>query len=463
MSEDTFDSEEAIAEFKALMRDPAARQAFVEIKATKEREGVRMRYEHVMKAVFGSPWAIREEYLAVIVDIVLFRAAGGRLEAEEIEQRIGARRRTPSPAGPAGVAVVPLHGVIIPKAGGLAEISGGTSIERFRASFREAMASPDTSSVVLDIDSPGGMVDQVPEMAAEIRAARGSKPIVAMANTEAASAAYWLGSQADEFVVTKSARVGSIGVLTAHEDQSKQEEIKGLKTTLISAGKFKTEGNPFAPLSDEARSHLQAMVNDYYGMFVSDVARGRGVSVGTVREGFGQGRVLGVREALAEGMVDRMASLEEVVGGLLSAQRPTATGVVHLYGGLRMNPETEEFAAAVDNSAWDGNRAMGECETASDYRSICAGEHSVGDPGERQHWALPHHYLSKVPSPNAAGVRNALARLPQTQDLTNRQRAQSHLDAHMREINPEALSEDTPTSGTDEILRFEAQLEALSE
>jgi HK97 family phage prohead protease len=91
--------------------------------------------------------------------------------------------------------------------------------------------------------------------------------------------------------------------------------------------------------------------------------------------------------------------------------------------------------AEVDQSAWDGNRAMGACSSASDYRSICAGEHTTGEPDERQHWALPHHYLGK--GPNAAGVRNALSRLPQTQNLKNRDGAQRHLEAHMSQINPE--------------------------
>jgi hypothetical protein len=95
---------------------------------------------------------------------------------------------------------------------------------------------------------------------------------------------------------------------------------------------------------------------------------------------------------------------------------------------------------AVDGSAWDGNRAMGQCSSASDYRSICAGVRSVGDPDERQHWALPHHYLGK--GPNASGVRNALSRLPQTQGLSNKSGAQSHLNGHMREVSPQKSVEE---------------------
>lgn len=319
---DIFDSTEALEEFKSLMSDPAARQAFVELKAEKAESGTRARYSHILKLVAETPWAIRPEMLGVIVDLIAFRVEGGRFSSEEIAERIGAARRTA--VAPKGVAVLPLHGVIVPKASMFSEISGATSIEGFRGMFRQAMAAEDVSSIVLDVDSPGGMVEGVTEMASEIRSARGKKPIVAVANLEANSAAYWLASQADELVVSQSSRVGSIGVYTAHEDRSVQGEQQGVKTTLISAGKFKAEGNPFQPLSEEGLAHMQGLVDNYYGMFTHDVAKGCGVSVNTVREGFGQGRTLSAKDAIAEGMAERMGSLESVVGSLLQSTQPTA-------------------------------------------------------------------------------------------------------------------------------------------
>ena len=330
MSEDIFDPDPGVQEeFRSYMADPSARAAFVEVKARKAEQGARVRYQHILKLVSETPWAIRPNVLGVIVDLLAFRAEGGRLEPSEIAERIGAARQGP-PSGQGGVAILPLHGVIVPKAGLMSDVSGASSIEKFRSMFRQAMASSEVSAIVMDVDSPGGMVDQVPEMAAEIRASRGPKPIVAIANTEMSSAAYWLGAQADQLVVSKSARVGSIGVFTAHEDRSKEEEIAGIKTTLISAGKYKTEGNPFAPLSAEAKSTLQGLVDDYYGMFVSDVAKGRGVNVADVREGFGQGRVVGARDALTQGMADEAGSLEGIVGALLRQQAVGSRAASHL-------------------------------------------------------------------------------------------------------------------------------------
>jgi len=321
-----FESTEALDEFKALMSDPAARQAFVELKAEKAESGTRRRYSHILKVVGETPWAIRRSMLAVIIDILAFRAEGGRLTAEEIEERIGARRQ--APPQPSGVAVIPVHGVITPRASMFSEMSGATSIEGLRSMFRQAMGTKDVGAVVFDVDSPGGMTDQVPEMAAEIRSARGKKPMIAVAHTLMASAAYWLASQADEVVASKSALVGSIGVFTAHEDRSGEGEQKGIKTELISAGKHKTDGNPFEPLSDDGRATMQRLVDEFYGMFVGDVAKGRGVSVDAVRNGFGEGRLLGSKDAVSEGLVDRVGSLEDSIGTMLQATRPAALGDV---------------------------------------------------------------------------------------------------------------------------------------
>lgn len=484
MSEELFDSTDAVAEFQAMMQDPAARQAFVELKAERARDGTRARYSHIVRLVAETPWAITRPMLAVIIDLLAFRVAGGRLDPEEINARIGGLGRA-APATPPGVAVLPLHGVIVPRADAFSQMSGGTSIDKFRGMFREAVAAADVSGIVLDVDSPGGMVDGVPEMAAEMRAARGSKPIVAVANTEMASGAYWLASQADQIVVSKSARVGSIGVYTAHEDRSAEEAAQGVKTTLISAGKYKTEGNPFEPLTDEARAHLQTMVDEYYGMFVSDVAKGRGANVSDVRGGFGEGHVVGARDALKNGMADRVGTVESVVGEMLT--RPVAAAALtsstasmtfsNPNAALTADPGSAvqlgtvsipimgsvdvsgaEFEAAVDSSAWDGNRAMTECKSAADYKQICAGEHTVGQPTERQHWALPHHYLGQ--GPNAAGTQAALQNLPRTQNLSNKAAAQTHLETHMAEINPDY----TPSGASnDEMLQASAELALLAE
>lgn len=323
MTETIFDSEREAAEFTALMQDPAARQAFVELKAEKARHGAARSYTHVLKAVGEMPWAITPGMLGVIVDVLAFRVQGGRFTAEEIEARVAGRRRQQT-QGQEGVAVLGLQGTIMPKGDVMTEMSGGTSLESFRANFRQAMSARDIGAIVLDVDSPGGLVNGIPEMAGEIRAARATKPIIAVANTTMASGAFWLAAQADEIVVSRSSQVGSVGVVTVHEDHSQEMANEGVKPTLISAGKFKTEGNPFEPLSDEAKAHMQGRVNAFNAMFEADLAKGRRLNVDKVRSQFGEGRMAMAQEAIDAGMADRIGSLDEVISDLLMRQSQPA-------------------------------------------------------------------------------------------------------------------------------------------
>lgn len=281
------------------------------------------RYAHLIDYVKGQPWAILPETALVIQDLLRLRASGLALTEEEIQARIGAREK-PVARQEGSIAVVPVFGVVAHRMNLFTEISGGTSTEKLTAQIRQLVDDPAVSAIVLDVNSPGGGVFGLTELAEEMRAARGKKRIVAIANALMASAAYWIGASADELVVTPSGQVGSIGVFSMHEDHSKLLAAEGIAVTLIQAGKFKTEGNPFEPLTDEARAAIQAQVDRYYGLFTADVAKGRRVDVETVRSGFGQGRVVSAKEALKAGMVDRVATLDEVLSDL-AAGKPSET------------------------------------------------------------------------------------------------------------------------------------------
>jgi signal peptide peptidase SppA len=273
------------------------------------------KYAHILQAVYDRPWAILPSTLALIVDVLQFRAAGGMLSEDEIEARISAARNGPRNGSrrDVNVDVIGIYGPISGRQNLMSASSGGTSIEGITQAFRASLADPEVDSIVLEFDSPGGTVDGVAELAAEIRDARGRKPIVAHANTGAYSASYWLASAADEIVVTPSGAVGSVGVFTAHQDLSKAAEDAGVKTTLISYGKYKTEGNKWEPLTDEAKANLQDQVNQIGGMFTADLAKNRGVPVDTIRKGYGEGRVLLAKQALAAGMVDRIDTLDNTI------------------------------------------------------------------------------------------------------------------------------------------------------
>ncbi|MCL4848737.1 MAG: S49 family peptidase [Acidobacteria bacterium] len=259
------------------------------------------------------PWAMLPAAYEVMVDVLARRAAGARLTAEEIAARTADGPGRGELQVRDGVAILPVYGVLAPRLNLVEEISGGTSTGALTGQLRQALAEPSIHAIVLDVDSPGGSVFGIDELATEIHGARGQKPIVAVARHQAASAAYWLASQADEVVVSPSGMVGSIGVFVEHWDESAMDAELGLKVTLVSAGKYKTEANPYEPLNDEARAALQATVDGYYALFTRAVARGRGVPVDAVRSGFGEGRMVMAQAALKAQMVDRVETLDATI------------------------------------------------------------------------------------------------------------------------------------------------------
>ncbi|MFP3567847.1 S49 family peptidase [Paraburkholderia sp. SIMBA_030] len=237
---------------------------------------------------------------------------GGGDRSTRAPQATAATAR-PTRAASGAVAILPFHGIAVQRTDAIGEILGLVSIDRFTQNFRAAMADDSIGGVVIDIDSSGGSAYGIGELADEIYRARARKPIAAVANSLAASGAYWIASSASEVYSTPGGEVGSIGVFAAHQDFSKALDKAGLKPTLIWKGKYKVERSPFAPLGDAARHHLQTMVDECYGAFTRAVARNRGVEVAKVREGMGEGRTLSAQAAKAENMVDGVATLDEVV------------------------------------------------------------------------------------------------------------------------------------------------------
>lgn len=278
-----------------------------------------MKQSYVLQAFVETPWAILPDRLTVLEEIVIRHISGEKLDAEEVQTRIHGSRR-PADRRVASVAVLPLFGTIFPRANMMTDVSGATSAERFGSQFQELVNDPEIGAIVLDVDSPGGQVGGIEELSAQIFDARGKKPIVAVANHMMASAAYWIGTAADEIVVTPSGEVGSIGVFSVHKDISAAMEKEGIKVTLISKGKHKVEGNPYEPLAEEARAAIETRVSDYYEAFITSVARNRGVKISAVKNGFGEGRIVGARQAVEDGMADRIGTLDETIVRLLTTE-----------------------------------------------------------------------------------------------------------------------------------------------
>lgn len=259
-------------------------------------------WRDILAAAISETWAIDEAYLQALLQ---------EARTEEPARRI----KLPKVQG--DVAILPMYGVINQRASIWDELFGGTSTQGLGNSFARAINNEKVGAVVFDIDSPGGTTAGVEELADMIWTGSQRKPVVAVANSQMASAAYWLGSQVGakqlRLVASPGADVGSIGVFRMHQDVSEMLASAGVKVTFIQAGKYKTEANPFEPLSKEAMEFHQSQVDATYEKFVGAVTRGRGVAKSTVREGFGQGRTFHAGQAAELGMVDRVATLGRVL------------------------------------------------------------------------------------------------------------------------------------------------------
>lgn len=223
------------------------------------------------------------------------------------------------------VAVIPVCGPIFYKPSWYAMYFGGAILHTIRAQFRTALNDPNVKAIVFPYDSPGGIIDMVPEFAKELFAARGTKPMIAVADTMMASAAYWLGAQCDQIYVTESSRVGSIGVYAEHEEYSAMMEKIGIKVTLIAYGEHKCDGNMYEPLSDSARASIQASVNRAGEKFVLASARGRGVTKKVVLDTFGQGQMFDGEQAIELGMADKIGPIDQVLARASKGRATRAT------------------------------------------------------------------------------------------------------------------------------------------
>jgi len=293
----------------------------------------------ILAALAAETWAITPEALRELA--ARAETFTGDLWADADPDRVEALYAARATGNRSGtVAVVPVLGPISKRDTMWSMFLGGTSTTRLTQQLRALAADDSVATILLNVDSPGGTVSGLPELAAEVRRAAESKHVVAIANDMAASAAYWIASQADEVIATPEALVGSVGVFTMHQDVSGAMEQMGVKTTFIQAGRYKTEGNPFEPLSDDARAHVQSIVDATYAQFVADVAKGRSrdgapVTAASVKAGYGEGRVLTAKDAKAAGMVDRVENYSQAVARL-SGVKPT---------GMRAEADVDEMLA----------------------------------------------------------------------------------------------------------------------
>ena len=276
---------------------------------------------HLAARLFGVPLAIHRPKLDVILSVL-----GARISLADLAAPVGytpAARALGPPSGK--VAVIPIHGTLVRRTSGIEAESGLASYTGIAEQLDAAMASPEIAAILLDIDSPGGESGGVFDLADRIRAASEVKPVWAVANDMAFSAAYALASAAARVFVARTGGVGSIGVIAMHVDQSVKDAQDGVRYTAVFAGERKNDLNPHEPISNEAHAVLKAEVDRIYDLFVETVARHRGLDADAVRA-TEAGLFFGP-DAVATGLADAVGSLDDALTQLTQSLSPLPTQV----------------------------------------------------------------------------------------------------------------------------------------
>lgn len=250
-----------------------------------------------------------------------------------------------------GVAIIPIDGTLVHKSGYVGAQSGMTGYDGIASQIKAALSDKSVSGIMLDIDSPGGEVAGVADLARLISAA--NKPVWAHANENAASAAYWLASASNRVLLSETAAAGSVGVLLAHMDSSQALASEGRVVTLIYSGAHKVDGNPFEALPERVRASLQSEVDALRAIFAGAVAFTRGMSEHDVLAT--EARTYTGADAIKVGFADAVISFDSAMNEFVDFLKPAGNGVkkrgVAKMEDIDNNPAQSSIEAAVKAGA----------------------------------------------------------------------------------------------------------------
>jgi len=274
---------------------------------------------HLAARLYGTPLLLARSKLDVILGALAPRLAGQGtfLDADAVPS-------AETVVTPDGIAIVPVVGTLVSRSGYLGATSGLTAYSDIADAIEAAATDPSIHAILLDVDSSGGEVGGLFDLVDHIQAIRAQcgKPIWAVADEAALSAAYAIACTADRLYVTQTGEIGSIGVVAVHRDESGADAQAGLAWTFVHAGAAKVDGNPHQPLSDSARVALQADVDGLYGRFVDLVAQCRKKPPEAIRAT--EAAVYRGDQAVAAGLADKVGTLRVALadfGAVLA--RPT--------------------------------------------------------------------------------------------------------------------------------------------
>lgn len=296
---------------------------------------------YLASRLYGTPLLIARPKLDVILGVMGRKLAGDGLPAAPPVTPLESVARSARPQiTESGIAVIPILGTLVRRSSYLVAASGLTSYVEIEAMAAEAFADPRVKAVLLELDSSGGEAGGVFDLAARLRslARTSGKPLWAIADEAALSAAYALACAADRLWLTRTAEVGSIGVVAVHVDESEADRQAGLAYTFIHAGSHKVDGHPHAPLPLTVAADIQTDIDALHAQFIALVAGLRGLGVEVVRAT--QARVYRGDQAIAAGLADQIGSFREAALALSQAIAPQTRSTRSTPLGRQTTPTT---------------------------------------------------------------------------------------------------------------------------
>lgn len=322
---------------------------------TNESQFIELPESRALGRVLSQPWLITEDALMDILrissrtDLNVERAVAiaeekrkARFEMASGEWLKGTRSVMVTTDG---VAIVPVYDSLFRRADLFSSMSGAMSMETIERDFNVAAGTKKVSSIVLDVDSPGGEVNYTEHLANSIKAAREIKPVEAFCSGLMASGAMWIGSAASKRTITKTAMVGSVGVYSAYVSTKKMEEKMGIKRIkIVSSFSPKKVPDPETP---EGEAEILRMVNSLADVFAETVADNMGISVEQVK-GW-QGAVMVGKDAVAANMAEEIGYFDAVLGRLGSTPTVAQASVGIDLQASTDEPEPEEVEETVED------------------------------------------------------------------------------------------------------------------
>ena len=301
-----------------------------------------------------------------------------------------------------GIAVIEISGVLIHRGGWIGQSSGQTSYEGIAAQIEAAARDPSVRAVALEIDSFGGEVAGIFDLADQIRALRRNKPVWAFIAEHAFSAGYALASQADRILLPRTGAVGSIGVVVMHADLSGQLDQDGVRVTLVHSGQHKVDGNPYEPLPENVRDDIQREIDVLRFLFAETVAAGRAGRLSQDAALATEAATFRGTDAIATGLADEVIDLTRGFARFresLSAPSPTARLP------RASHPRAKEAAMSATTDATEANTEIRDAEDTV-LESATEQDEQEAEQSVQEEDPAPVAAAAPLPAPAAAQPSN---------------------------------------------------------